>query len=833
MKAILQKRSKSVFTSFLKFFLTFVFLLSFVSLQSQTIKQYAAEEVTQLMADMTAGKYDIYELTSSGATYVLTSTGLTPVAATKSFTLRAAEFLTEKPVLQFSANTTSTTRYMFYPSATITATFKGIKVNGYNPQGGAGNLGQPNFFRTHTTSVNTNIVIRDCDFYNFAQTSGLFRIDGAGTSLDIQGSTFKNCVGNIINFQTASINYGALTVKNCTFSDMTGATAMISYGNGSTGTNVLIDHCTMANFNTSREIFIFRTLSSLQIKNSLFSSIYGGFNFSNPVPTIDSCYLDGFATAPTGNITNSFTGTAPVFENPSTQNYKLTNKTSFICGDGLPVGNTMYYVETPEYVETMQQYAVEDVEQLKADMIAGTYDIYELTTSGGEYVVLGANNYGLYSPKSFTLRAAQGLEQKPKVLLNRGTTGSLAAMFSDGASNLNMKNMTFEGIEFNGANQWEGDGGVIGQPYFIIYRNSVGEPKLTIKDCYFHNFTNGNIVRFSGAVGKCMPVDIQNSTFKNNNANLLHYVPSSVGDILLKNNTFTDNLADTALVYFASTTAKGTKFEMDHCTVNNYSGLVNSSLLKFVEFTGNVTIKNSIFTNVAGGFDFATPAPTIDYCYLDGFATTPTGTITNSFSGTSPAYSDPSAINYGLTNKSSFICGDGLPAGNTMYYVEVPNVQQATSINVTGFTANWLSVTDAVGYEVLLYQGETLVSANFVAAPTLNYTFTELTTGVSYTYKVKAMNSSGFYSLSSDGASATPSLLSGITRLDVQEPVRVAGSILMLTEPGKIEVYDLQGRTLIQEDVKSTIETGLRSGVYLLRLTATDGTQHNQKIFIR
>lgn len=508
MKTITNESAKSGFTSFLKLSMIAVCLFGFVDIQSQTINQYAAEDVAQLMADMTAGAYDIYELTSSGATYVLTSSGLTPVAPPKSFTLRAADFLTEKPVIQYSATTTSTTRYMFYPSATITATFIGVKVNGNNPLGGTGNLGQPNFIRTYTTSVNSNIVIRNCDFYNFAQTSGLFRIDGAGTSLDIQGSTFKNCVGNIINFQTASINYGALTVKNCTFSDMTGATAMISYGNGSTGTNVLIDHCTMANFNTSREILIFKTLSSLQIKNSLFSSIYGGFSFANPAPTIDYCYLDGFATAPTGNITNSFTGTAPAFENPSIQNYALTNK-------------------------------------------------------------------------------------------------------------------------------------------------------------------------------------------------------------------------------------------------------------------------------------------------------------------------------------NSFICGDGLPAGNTMYYVEVPTAQQATSINVNGFTANWLSVTDAVGYEVLLYQGETLVSTNYVAAPALNFVYTGLTTDVTYTYKVKAKNNSGYFSLLSDGMNATPSPSTGTSGLYSHNQVRVVGSTLMFSESGNVEVFNLQGSILIKKHAINTIETKLQSGIYLLRFTNEKGNQYFQKFFIR
>lgn len=303
--------------------------------------KYSTQDINRLVLDMNAGKFDVYELITSGGEYVFVSSGASPILPVKSFTLRAAKGLDQKPIISLSRTSKSTTTYMFYPKTTITATFEGLAINGLN----TGNAEtQPNFFRN--TGQNASFIIRDCYFYNFTNSSGVFRIDAAGTAMDIQRSTFKNCSRNIINCLTASLAYGDILLKNNTFSDMTGATALISYAESSSGTNVVINHCTMNNFNTTRDIFAFKTITGgIDIKNSLFKDISGGFDFSNPMPTMDACYLDGFAIAPTGNITNSFTGSVPIFKDEDALHYGLTNKSEFICADGLPVGNTMYDVD--------------------------------------------------------------------------------------------------------------------------------------------------------------------------------------------------------------------------------------------------------------------------------------------------------------------------------------------------------------------------------------------------------------------------------------------------------------------------------------------------------
>lgn len=315
-----------------------------ISNDNDSINYYTEDDIDLLISDMNADAYEIYELTTSGGEYVLDKNGLSPIISNKSFTLRAADNLSEKPVISYSVATNSKTRYMFYPNVPIKMTFEGIEINGHNPERTSMgvNEGVPNF--TRITKANTMIVIRNCYFHDFSHTVGLFRVDAAGVSFDIQETLFKNCVGNILNFQTANLAYGDVLLKNNTFTNMVDATAAISYANGASGSSLSIDHCTFNEFNTTRDIFVLKEIKGmLKIQNSIFNKIQRGFNFSNPIPVIDYSYLEGFALAPSGDISNSFKGNVPNFRDVISNDYGLTNYDLFICGDGLPAGNTMYY----------------------------------------------------------------------------------------------------------------------------------------------------------------------------------------------------------------------------------------------------------------------------------------------------------------------------------------------------------------------------------------------------------------------------------------------------------------------------------------------------------
>ncbi len=71
--------------------------------------------------------------------------------------------------------------------------------------------------------------------------------------------------------------------------------------------------------------------------------------------------------------------------------------------------------------------------------------------------------------------------------------------------------------------------------------------------------------------------------------------------------------------------------------------------------------------------------------------------------------------------------------------LSTPLLGSASNINSTGFTANWTSVSNAVSYDVKVYQGTTLISTtNASGQSTSSLVISGLLSGIEYTFKVLA-----------------------------------------------------------------------------------------------
>jgi hypothetical protein len=215
-----------------------------------------------------------------------------------------------------------------------------------------------------TATENFKLIVKNCFFHGFgdaATNKGIFRMEGINSSVDVQGSTFNNCVGRLICLQSVAvapyIQYGDIVLKNNTFCNIpnestngNGIVTFRSSGGGTqlaAGNNVTVDHCTFYNCKLypASDVFIFRTMKGLiSITNCIFDQVDNGISFVNPNLTappmvIDYNYL-GFATPPAG--TNSIT-TVPVYTDAAALNFGLTNRSFFVGKDGLTVGDTRYY----------------------------------------------------------------------------------------------------------------------------------------------------------------------------------------------------------------------------------------------------------------------------------------------------------------------------------------------------------------------------------------------------------------------------------------------------------------------------------------------------------
>ncbi len=310
--------------------------------------------------------------------------------------------------------------------------------------------------------------------------------------------------------------------------------------------------------------------------------------------------------------------------------------------------------------QTVKAYTVDEVATFLSDLRGGLFDIYELSTSGGAYVLTGTSNVIDTIGRSATIRAAAGLATKPIISANGASTGSTASIFVPYTPNTTI---TLQGIEFNGLNAGAGS-----QPILIRSTTTATTCKIIIKDCYFHDFNN--------AAGNGI-IRLEANTADGNSTTQINTI--SNGDFFMKNCTVSNIVNSVgnanSVVHYKSSGgvwAKGKNFTVDHCTFYtfiNTGSAGTDEIFKFRMMSGLISITNCIFDQVDLSLSFVNPdvsAPDsiVDYNYL-GFAVPPTGTNTIS---TAPVYTDVATHNFGLTNRSFFVGKDGLTVGDTRYY---------------------------------------------------------------------------------------------------------------------------------------------------------------------
>ena len=134
----------------------------------------------------------------------------------------------------------------------------------------------------------------------------------------------------------------------------------------------------------------------------------------------------------------------------------------------------------------------------------------------------------------------------------------------------------------------------------------------------------------------------------------------------------------------------------------------------------------------------------------------------------------------GFSNVKNNICGARVSTSwASAVFTQIPKlaspvVGTASSISVTGFTANWTQVANATGYSVKVYSGATLLSTtNASGQATESATISGLASGTTYTYTVTAIGNGTSYS-SSDPSTAS----AAFTTLGLLQPtVGVATNI--------------------------------------------------------
>ncbi len=110
---------------------------------------------------------------------------------------------------------------------------------------------------------------------------------------------------------------------------------------------------------------------------------------------------------------------------------------------------------------------------------------------------------------------------------------------------------------------------------------------------------------------------------------------------------------------------------------------------------------------------------------------------------------------------------EAVAAQSTAAPLATPIVGAASSITANGFTANWTPVSNAIGYDVMVYQGTTLVkTSNASGQSASSLEITGLTEGTSYTYKVIAKGNGTDFSNSDLSEASTAFSTLGTNSID-------------------------------------------------------------------
>jgi hypothetical protein len=165
--------------------------------------------------------------------------------------------------------------------------------------------------------------------------------------------------------------------------------------------------------------------------------------------------------------------------------------------------------------------------------------------------------------------------------------------------------------------------------------------------------------------------------------------------------------------------------------------------------------------------------------------------------------------------------------------LSTPTVNAADNFTATGFTANWNTVTNAIGYSVMLYKDGIYENTYNVDGQMTTYLgFSGLTAGKEYTYTVKALGDGVNYSHSDASAfssaytTSTPALLTafdirstGFTSYWKPTTNTTSYEVKVYQDNDLISTINVSGQTSA-----STIITNLQSGLkYTYTVTSSDG----------
>ncbi len=285
------------------FILLFGAMLMVFIAKSQTTRQYTADQMATLIADLhSAQNGDVFVLTTSGGIYKVDSAYL---AVDAKITIKAADGLAKKPIIKMvQGGFASQVDYLIrFTASDVSLTLQGLELQGDSTatkyairtakMGDFGNYSgysDPNYDKQPIETY--DLTIKDCDFNGFKESSYGYAINlypgTLGRNIEIENSTFSQIERNGIEAYLNTTEIKAhgywqfvqnLNITNCTFYNIgraaieirTADTASVSGLNKLTINHATFDSCAWNNSDLGKYHTLMIDYVQATITNSIFT----------------------------------------------------------------------------------------------------------------------------------------------------------------------------------------------------------------------------------------------------------------------------------------------------------------------------------------------------------------------------------------------------------------------------------------------------------------------------------------------------------------------------------------------------------------------------------
>ncbi len=314
-----------------------------VTINDPATREYTVDQLAQFEADLTSAAYDEYVLATSGGIYDLTNY----ISIRANTIIKGAEGLAEKPVISRTNNTSTFSgilrvNNLIDPASTAIITLENLILDGTVDSDNADHL---------TAGIRADATVHidasNSVFRNITNINGVFRLQGANSSIDVRNSVFHDNADRLIQLFTPNVEYGHINIDNCVFYNINGSIVFYRTlsGENAIGTTLTVKHSTFHNIDAGSD-GLFRGRNNAtgqsQILNSVFTNISAGTPLANGLPdlAVDYCYVEGMDTEV--GWTNLFTA-EPEYEDAENNNFRITNADDFLVASGDIAGVVWYY----------------------------------------------------------------------------------------------------------------------------------------------------------------------------------------------------------------------------------------------------------------------------------------------------------------------------------------------------------------------------------------------------------------------------------------------------------------------------------------------------------